>query len=55
MDALVTQVERSNGDNLLAQCFQTEEMKASGVGFFEDMGLVDAISPTLVRQADLLD
>merc|ERR1719428_1935235 len=32
LDALVTQVERSNGDNLLAECFQTEEMKASGVG-----------------------
>ena len=32
MDALVTQVERSHGDNLLALCFQTEEMKASGVG-----------------------
>jgi hypothetical protein len=32
LDALVTQVEHSNGDNLLAECFQTEEMKASGVG-----------------------
>merc|ERR1719506_419608 len=32
LDALVTQVARSNGDNLLAECFQTEEMKASGVG-----------------------
>merc|ERR1719460_1007757 len=32
LDALVTQVEQYNGDNLLAECFQTEEMKASGVG-----------------------